>query len=206
MLGTGTFPKLLTQSWKPIIVYNVFAYWSVNITLPGNEGTQSLIILPDDYPCRKLCSKALRMPEDSILLASTEPRFFRQTASWWNTIHHSIVSTVSESSGGFTPLQPTPGITHADLRLVCRCMAMETHFRKLLTHSCCADVASTGGWEHSIPAALTVAQGRSSRADIPDLMGSSAPHILLLLSVYGDCMAWFYAPVSNGCGWHTWAQ
>jgi hypothetical protein len=32
-----------------------------------------------------------------------------------------------------TPLQPMLGIAHGDLRLVCGCMAMETHFMKLST-------------------------------------------------------------------------
>ena len=33
----------------------------------------------------------------------------------------------------FTPLQQTLGIAHGDLKLVCGCPAMETHFMKLLT-------------------------------------------------------------------------
>jgi hypothetical protein len=33
----------------------------------------------------------------------------------------------------FTPLQPTLGIVHDDLRLVCGCSAMETHVMKLPT-------------------------------------------------------------------------
>ena len=48
----------------------------------------------------------------------------------------------------FTPLQPTLGIVHGDLRLVCSCSATETHFMKLLTNSFCADVASRGSFEH----------------------------------------------------------
>ena len=48
----------------------------------------------------------------------------------------------------FTPLQPTLGIAHGDLRLACGCSAMETHFMKLPTHSSCADVASRGSLEH----------------------------------------------------------
>ena len=34
-------------------------------------------------------------------------------------------------AASFTPLQPTVGIAHGDLRLVCRSLAMETHFMKL---------------------------------------------------------------------------
>jgi hypothetical protein len=47
----------------------------------------------------------------------------------------------------FTPLQPTLGIAHGELRLVCGCSAMETHFMKLPTNSYCADVASKGSLE-----------------------------------------------------------
>jgi hypothetical protein len=36
------------------------------------------------------------------------------------------------------PLQSTLGIVHGDLRLVCGCTPMETHFMKLLTNSYCA--------------------------------------------------------------------
>ena len=39
------------------------------------------------------------------------------------------------------------GIAHGDLRLVCSCSAMETHFMKLPTNSSCADVASRGSLE-----------------------------------------------------------
>ena len=39
------------------------------------------------------------------------------------------------------------GIAHGDVRLVCGCSAMETHFMKLPTNSSCADVASRGSLE-----------------------------------------------------------
>jgi hypothetical protein len=42
----------------------------------------------------------------------------------------------------FTPLQPSLGIVHGDLRLMCGSLAMETHFMKLPTNSYCADIAS----------------------------------------------------------------
>jgi hypothetical protein len=35
-------------------------------------------------------------------------------------------------AASFTPLQPMLGIVHGDLRLVCDCSAMETHFMMLL--------------------------------------------------------------------------
>jgi hypothetical protein len=38
-------------------------------------------------------------------------------------------------AASFTPIQPTLGIAHGDLRLVCGCSAMETHFMKLPTNS-----------------------------------------------------------------------
>uniref|UniRef100_UPI00358E180C kinesin-like protein KIF9 n=1 Tax=Myxine glutinosa TaxID=7769 RepID=UPI00358E180C len=47
----------------------------------------------------------------------------------------------------FTPLQPTLDIAPGDLRLMCGCSAMETHFMKILMNSCCADVASRGSLE-----------------------------------------------------------
>ena len=53
----------------------------------------------------------------------------------------------SPMATSFTPLQPTLGIAHADLRLVCDCLAMETHFMKLPTNRSCADVASSGSLE-----------------------------------------------------------
>jgi len=49
----------------------------------------------------------------------------------------------------FTPLQPTLGIAHGDLRLVLGCSAMETHFMKLSTNSACSDVASRVSFELS---------------------------------------------------------
>ena len=45
-----------------------------------------------------------------------------------------------------TPLQPTLGNVHVDLRLVCSCSATETHFMKLPTNSYCADVAPEAVW------------------------------------------------------------
>ena len=47
----------------------------------------------------------------------------------------------------FKPLQPTLGIAHDDLRLVCGCSAMEAHFNKLPINNYCADVASRGSLE-----------------------------------------------------------
>jgi hypothetical protein len=49
----------------------------------------------------------------------------------------------------FKPLQPTLGVAHSDLRLVCGCSAMENHFMKFQTNSSCADVASRGSLELS---------------------------------------------------------
>jgi hypothetical protein len=47
----------------------------------------------------------------------------------------------------FTKLQPTLGIAHGDLRLVCDCSAMETHFTKYPTNNYCAEVASRSSLE-----------------------------------------------------------
>ena len=40
-------------------------------------------------------------------------------------------SLQSPMAARFTPLQSTLGIVHGDLRLVCGCSAMETHFMNL---------------------------------------------------------------------------
>jgi hypothetical protein len=53
------------------------------------------------------------------------------------------VSTASESNGGELYTIPANGdLAHGDLKLVCSCSAMKTHFMKLPTNSFCADVAS----------------------------------------------------------------
>ena len=52
-------------------------------------------------------------------------------------------------AASFTPLQPSLGIVHVDLGLVCSCSDMETHFMKLLTNSSGAEVASRGSLELS---------------------------------------------------------
>ena len=44
----------------------------------------------------------------------------------------------------WTPLLPTLGIAHSDLRLACNCSVTEIHFMKLQTHSSCADAAFSG--------------------------------------------------------------
>jgi hypothetical protein len=47
----------------------------------------------------------------------------------------------------FTPLQLKLDIAHGDLRLVCCCSAIETHFMMLPKKSYCADIASRGRLE-----------------------------------------------------------
>ena len=69
-----------------------------------------------------------------------------QTLQWALYIHQSREPMVAS----FTPLQPMLAIAHGDLRLVCGCLAMETHFMKLPTNSYCADVASRGSLELGI--------------------------------------------------------
>jgi hypothetical protein len=49
----------------------------------------------------------------------------------------------------FTPLQPTLGIAHGDLRLVCGCSVMEIYFMKVLKKNYYADIASRGSFELS---------------------------------------------------------
>lgn len=57
--------------------------------------------------------------------------------------HHSRdhISTVWFQSR-FTPLRPTLGIAHCDLRIVCSCLSMETYSMKPPQHSSIADVTS----------------------------------------------------------------
>ena len=50
-------------------------------------------------------------------------------------------------AASFTPLQPTLGIEHCDLRLVCSCLAMETHIMKHPMNSYRSDVAFRGSLE-----------------------------------------------------------
>ena len=54
----------------------------------------------------------------------------------------------------FTPLQLTLGIAHGDLRLVCGCMAMETHFMKLPTNSYCAALLPEAVWNSVVSVAI----------------------------------------------------
>ena len=85
----------------------------------------------------------------SVLLASTKPRFVRRTARWWSVIHHSREFPLLQSpmEASFTPLQLMLGIARGDLRLMCGCSAMETHFMKFPKNSYCADIASRGSLE-----------------------------------------------------------
>ena len=81
---------------------------------------------------------------------SAKPRFVCRLLKWLSMIHHSraCISTAPEyNAASFTPLQPTLGIVHGDLRLMCDCSAMETYFMKLPTKSYCADVPSRGRLE-----------------------------------------------------------
>ena len=53
----------------------------------------------------------------------------------------------SKMVAGFTLLSPTLGIAYGDLRFVCSCSALETHFMKLPTNSYCAGVAT---WQQRV--------------------------------------------------------
>ena len=64
--------------------------------------------------------------------------------AWFITPENAFPLLESPIAANFTPLQPMLGITHGDLRLVCGCSAMETHFVKLPTNFSlpfCAHVA-----------------------------------------------------------------
>jgi hypothetical protein len=83
-----------------------------------------------------------------VLLASGKPRFVHLTARWWSVTQENVFPLLQRPmAASFTPLQPTLGIAHGDLRLVCGCSAMETHFILLATNSFCDDVASRGSLE-----------------------------------------------------------
>jgi hypothetical protein len=92
-------------------------------------------------------------PRNSKIYYSCSVGFRISTGGWWGeaTCTEGKLSGISECIGkktvSFTPLQPTRGIVHGDLRLVCGCSAKETHFTMLPTNSYCADVASRGSLE-----------------------------------------------------------
>ena len=54
----------------------------------------------------------------------------------------------------FTTLQPTLGIAHGDLRLVCGCSAMETHFMKLPTKSSVLLLLPEAVWNSVVSVAI----------------------------------------------------
>ena len=100
-------------------------------------------------------------------------------------------------AASFTPLQPTLGIAHGDLRLVCGSSAMETHFMKLQTNGSCADVASRGSVElgsECCTRGQTIFYAlHASGAQFCELVGPTT-ELLLPLD------AQFYTAISNGCG------
>jgi hypothetical protein len=99
----------------------------------------------------------------------------------------------------FTPLQPMLAIAHGDLRLVCGCSAMETHFRKLPKNSYCADVTSRGSLELgseycSRDQGRNLTNGRVGKVTTQDGAALKVTElfskaILLPMFVYGDCTA-----------------
>ena len=78
-------------------------------------------------------------PDSSVALPDGE--------AWFITPENAFPLLQSPLAASFTPLQPTLGVAHGDLRLMWGCSAMETHFMKLQTNSYCADVASRGSLE-----------------------------------------------------------
>ena len=55
----------------------------------------------------------------------------------------------------FTSLQLTLSVAHGDLRFVCSCSEMETHFMKLSMNSACADVVSRVSFWNSVVSVST---------------------------------------------------
>ena len=86
----------------------------------------------------------------SDLLAQPNPDSFiglPDCEAWFITPENTFPLLQSPMAESFTSLQLTLGIAHGDLRLVYICLAMETHFMKLLSNSSCADIASRGSLE-----------------------------------------------------------
>ena len=77
-------------------------------------------------------------PDSSVRLPDGE--------AWFITPENTLPLLQSPMAASFTPLQPTL-IEHVDLRLVCVCSAMDTHFMTLPTNSYCAEVAPRGSLE-----------------------------------------------------------
>ena len=67
--------------------------------------------------------------------------------AWFITPENTFPLLQSPMAASFTPLQPTLGIAHGVVNLVCGWLAMETHSMKLPTNSYCADIASRGSLE-----------------------------------------------------------
>ena len=78
-------------------------------------------------------------PDSSIRLPDGEARFIIPV--------NAFPLLQSPMAASFTPLQLMLGILQCNLRLVCGCSAMETHFMKLPMNCSCADVASRGSLE-----------------------------------------------------------
>ena len=64
-------------------------------------------------------------PDSFVGLPEGEARFI--------TLENAFPLLQCPMAASFTPLQPTLGIAHGDLRVVCCCSAMETHFMNLPT-------------------------------------------------------------------------
>ena len=90
----------------------------------------------------------------SVLLASAKPRLVSQTDRWWFINPKNAFPLLQNPMVvSFTPLQPTLGIAHGDLKLVWGCSAKETHFIMFLINSYCADVASRGSLDSVVSVA-----------------------------------------------------
>ena len=76
---------------------------------------------------------ALCIQVGRVLLASTKPRWIHWTGEAWFTTAENTLPLLQSP-----PLPPTLGIAHSDLRLVCGCLAMETHFMMLPINIYCA--------------------------------------------------------------------
>jgi hypothetical protein len=123
------FPKLLPQSWKHRIIYNVivalrFPFTGTKGPSPNHEKQPQTIIYPlsnftvGTMHWGKYCSPGIRQTQ----ISSSDCQMVKLDSS----------------------LQRKRVIANGDIRLVCGCSVMETHFMKLPTNSYCANIASRG--------------------------------------------------------------
>ena len=126
------------QSWQTISVWTLFCarghcHAETRKGLAQSRNTESSRM--------SLYAVALRLVRGQARTMKNSPRPLF-------LLHQTLQLALCIRAGSFlTPLQTKLSIAHGDLRLVCVCLAMETHFMKLPTNRSCANVASRGNLE-----------------------------------------------------------